>query len=647
MLDRSLERQLLAGVGALAGAAALSGGIGLWKTVSLREQLGAAEQNSAIMRNHMQADMMHDALRGDVYMGLAIASGQSKISANELAEVLTEHANIFRQTLEENKQLAGNSELRGLFDEIGPALESYSQAASAIVRKAATGQVEPAALSSFDAAFTQLEGVMEKAADRIEAQQKAANESAHKEAEFAWILVLSAILLAACFSVAIAIVVRTRIVAPLTNITAVMRKLAGGDTTVALPALERKDEIGDIAAALVDFKANAVERARLEAEELAKLDNDRQRQRGLEDVIGQFRASMEQRVRSALTNARTNVDAARTMAGSSQTAQTLSETASSTAQETAQDMQSIAAATEQLSASVREIAERAQESSRETIRARDVSRQGELEIKQLGEVTAKITSVVDIIQNIAVQTNLLALNATIEAARAGQAGRGFAVVAAEVKTLAEQTAAATQQITAMIEGVRQSAGAVDQSFGAAISAIAEIETQINSVASAVEQQNATTSEITGSVARVSQGSQQTAVAIGDLSSTAADAKHAADQMQDSSEAIESASQNIAQEIDSFIATINRDLENQRAQLRLQMRRRVTIAIGAARYRGDIRSITETAATIVVRGQFAVGDQVELIWPHLEAARGRIVRASDNEIAVQFATALRDPLSNAA
>jgi methyl-accepting chemotaxis protein len=184
-----------------------------------------------------------------------------------------------------------------------------------------------------------------------------------------------------------------------------------------------------------------------------------------------------------------------------------------------------------------------------------VTARSETEIESLAQAAQSISSVVDLIQAIAAQTNLLALNATIEAARAGEAGRGFAVVAQEVKSLAEQTAKATQEIAQHVQGIQTSTGSAVASVKEVGSAMRQIDEVTTAIASAVEQQGAATREITQNVHMASSGTQTLASNIATVNVAIGETNRSADQVLDASSKVSSAAERLSTEVRQFFATL--------------------------------------------------------------------------------------------
>ncbi len=224
-------------------------------------------------------------------------------------------------------------------------------------------------------------------------------------------------------------------------------------------------------------------------------------------------------------------------------------------EEATANVQSVASASEELASTIRDVAARASESSKTSERARNESDQAAERIRQLNESTARIDEVVVFINDIASQTNLLALNATIEAARAGEAGKGFAVVASEVKSLAGQTAKATEEITGQVKGVQEAMNLVIDAMSAINGTIGEIDGISVAIAEAVEQQSVATQEISSNVHQAAAGTGEVAQNIVAVSNGAREAGEAAQRLFDSAKGIVQRADTLREGSDNFLRVI--------------------------------------------------------------------------------------------
>ncbi len=355
----------------------------------------------------------------------------------------------------------------------------------------------------------------------------------------------------------IAFLIARGIIKPLSGLTSGMKELAGGNFSVVLPGLDRKDEVGDMAQAVETFKVRAEQKAREEAEAKATQDQiaAKQRKADMIKLADTFESAVGEIVET-VSSASTELEAsASTLTSTAARAQELTTMVATASEEASTNVQSVASATEEMASSITEISRQVQELARMAGEAVDQARKTNDRVSELSKAAARIGDVVELINTIAGQTNLLALNATIEAARAGEAGRGFAVVASEVKALAEQTAKATgeigQQITGIQAATQELVGAIKEISGT-IERLSEISATI---ASAVEEQGAATQEISRNVQQAAQGTQQVSSHIVDVQRGAGETGSASSQVLSSAQSLSSESNRLKLEVDRFLDTV--------------------------------------------------------------------------------------------
>jgi methyl-accepting chemotaxis protein len=344
---------------------------------------------------------------------------------------------------------------------------------------------------------------------------------------------------------------------PIRALTTAMDKLAGGDFSVVLPGLGRKDEVGGVAAAVEKFKIVSEQKAREEAE--AKIRQDQaaaaQRKAEMHKLANGFEAAVGEIVET-VSSAATELEAsASTLTSTAERAQGLTTMVAAASEEASTNVQSVASATEELSSSITEISRQVQESARVASEAVTQARTTTDRVGELSKAAARIGDVVELINTIAGQTNLLALNATIEAARAGEAGRGFAVVASEVKALAEQTAKATGEIGQQISGIQ----AATQDSVSAISAISDTIEKLSeissAIAAAVEEQGAATQEISRNVQQAAEGTHQVSSNITDVQRGAGETGSASSQVLAAAQSLSGDSNRLKLEVGKFLDTV--------------------------------------------------------------------------------------------
>jgi methyl-accepting chemotaxis protein len=343
---------------------------------------------------------------------------------------------------------------------------------------------------------------------------------------------------------------------PINAMTAAMRKVAEGDTSTMIPALDRRDEVGAMAQSVQVFRDKMIEATRLGCEQdVLKAQADAEKKLLLGKMADEFergvRASLDKLAGAASDMQTTSKSMSATAGEASHQATSVA----SVAEQASANVQTVAAATEELSSSVLEIARQVTQSTEIAGQAVAEANRTNVTVQGLSDAAQKIGDVVKLISDIASQTNLLALNATIEAARAGEAGRGFAVVANEVKSLASQTAKATDEISSQV-GAMQNATAeavqAIESIGRTIGAINEI---ASAISIAVEQQGSATTEIARNVQQAAQGTNQVSSNIAAVNRETGKTGSAAGQVLSSAEQLSSQAATLRSDVDRFLASI--------------------------------------------------------------------------------------------
>jgi methyl-accepting chemotaxis protein len=374
-----------------------------------------------------------------------------------------------------------------------------------------------------------------------------------RQATFVIVLSTSAVMLVAV--VIIGFLVGRSISRPLMGLTRATSDLAGGNIELEIPATERKDEIGDLARAVLIFKQNAVEKRRLEAQEAQDRAAKEERAKAVETLIQDFEAASNEALQNVLNAASSLQDTSATMASAAEVTNQQSEAVRTGAESAAQNVQTVATATEELSTSINEISEQVAQSNTVAEQAVDESRKTRETMQGLAKSAETIGDVVNLIQEIAAQTNLLALNATIEAARAGEAGKGFAVVASEVKQLANQTSKATDQIAQQIANIQNTATNAVDAITKVDSVIDQISGYSAAVASAVEEQSAATRHIADNVQQAASGTNTVTESIGGLNDAAHESAQAAQQVRLLSDNLSSEAERLKQVAHSFLENV--------------------------------------------------------------------------------------------
>lgn len=524
-------RQKMIACGAISVlAATLLGSIGFWGQTRLASALNENQLSVSALRNHLEGDMMHDALRADVLAAFYIDPADSA-AVTQVRDDLREHSEWFTRTLNDNAKLPLSADIRQAISQSQPALASYIQQAEGIVNLALTDpQAARQQMAAFDASFGDLEEKNEALSGLIEthsAKTRSDGEAALQQA--AWLLI-GGILMVCCLLCLLTTQLMKAVLRPLEKIIGVARNIAQGNLRSTI-TIDSNDEAGQLQQALADMQTNLRQ----------MIDDIRQEGEQLQQTARNLNGASQSIVHSTTEESQS----ASSMAGAmEQMMQNIEQIAGH-----ARNAQEISSHSEHLASNggqvimgvvdgMSRIAEAVNESS--------------ATITALGESSEEIHSIIQVIKSIAEQTNLLALNAAIEAARAGEAGRGFAVVADEVRNLAARTAQSTQEITGMIERIRSSTeqavnsmqtGVTRVSDGVALArqageSINEIRGGAHRAAEVVEEisqtineQSRASSEVAQQVEHIAQMSQQNSRTVNELANAAQSLDRVARSMQ--------------------------------------------------------------------------------------------------------------------
>jgi methyl-accepting chemotaxis protein len=575
-LGATVMHKLLGIVGLCLMATVVVAGIGIWQMRNIGAEIeSVAEQDMPLtgvvsqvtVHQLEQAVLLERILR---LSGLVTETSAEELAAVEaeferLSAVVDEEIIAGERLVEAALEHASTPEQRAEFEKVLNALnliegehKSYHDHAAEIFKLAHEGRTIEALqlVHGVEAEEEKLNHELAALLEEIEAFTLAAVRTAEEHEKSAILQMTVVSIVSAVLGFAVAVwFTRVGVARPLAQVVNALNRLADGDTTAEVN-VKSKDEIGQVADAFVTFKAKTLELKRLEEERAQEeVRREEEKRRQMLELADSFEAAVGGVV-DTVSAAATELQAtAQTMSSTAEQTNAQSASVAAASEEASANVQTVATASEELSSSISEITRQIAETNKVSQQAVEDADKANQSVAGLAEAAQKIGAVVSLIQDIAEQTNLLALNATIEAARAGEAGKGFAVVAGEVKSLATQTAKATQEIAQQVEGMQNATGGTVGVIEGIVSVIKQISENAQGIAAAVEEQNAATGEISRNVQEAATGTQAVASNIVGVREAAGQTGAAAGEVLESAGQLSRQSELLRGEVSKFISNL--------------------------------------------------------------------------------------------
>ncbi len=549
--------------------------------------------------------------------------------AEELVAQLAERQEGILEDLEVAEERAGDEETLSMIVELRASVEAWAQQNESILAGNRVDESEYAELTEEIA--TSLADVVELATAEGFMFRLEAEESVEWQKKVMFGVAAAGLV----WSITVGLLMGHFVVTRLKRAITALQKLSDGDTDVDLPRTAN-DEIGALTGVVSVFRNNLIEMDRMRADQAAQ---ERQRQRKLQTEMGRVCSELENEVKETVAGVTARVEGLSGlitgMSAASSQVKSQSASVSTSAEDASESVQAVAGAAEQMSQTSDGIRRDVGHATDIARRAVDQTQQTNASVKCLSDAAEQIGEVVGLISDIAEQTNLLALNATIEAARAGDAGKGFAVVASEVKSLANQTAQATERISGQIQTMQVATSEAVDAIGGIGKTSQEINTISAKIASAIAEQQ-------GAIVEIAHQAQHVSEVVGNVSTSIADVSvhcQESDRQADESRGMVDAVADEATRLESRLSEI---LQSYRAgERRLHDREAVSavtrIQTADQWHDCEIRSLSASGALCSGTPGLECGDRVVLEIPGFETVEAEVARLDGDNVGLEFDT----------
>ena len=537
-------------------------GLGVYGFLLLSDnQKKLDDLNGGILRQTFAVvDFQREALRSiaKLYRLTSVAANETddkKLAAMSKAEM--EAMDKFGASFDAVKAVMADA---GIADDRSAALDkafaAYLKAAKGVIDMAESDAATALGwMTGAERKFADVNALLNELAANLGEQKEQRIAAIGTEMTHGRIVFASAIAVIAMAALALSLILGGVISRPIVVMADAVTRISRKDYGVEIPALGRKDELGKMAAAVDVLKQQSIKADELADEQRKVSEANQQRSQHLQSLAEAFDQNVSGIV-GAVSKATAQLQStAGNLSTSAEEGSRQATTVAAAAEQAARNVQTVAAAAEELGASIGEISRQVIQSNEMAGKAVEETEKTNGTVQTVAAAAQEIGKVVELINSIASQTNLLALNATIEAARAGDAGKGFAVVASEVKSLANQTAKATEEIEAQVAAMRQVTGEAVGSIGTISGTIGDINQIATAIAAAVEEQGASTQEIARNVQQAAAGTDEVSANIGEVMQAAANTGIAANEVLGAVRELTEQSTTLREQVTEFLASV--------------------------------------------------------------------------------------------
>ena len=514
-----------------------------------------AKQKTALetIQRHMNADMMHDGILGNVYAAIYAAGQGDASKLNDARTEIKDMGESFTNDIEANLAADIPSDIKGQLNTVHNSVNAYVKDTNDLAQKVSDPAQVASLLNKVNQSFGVLETDQGKATDMILAW----SHKLDQEASQTGLMMNIALGLLFLLAIVVPAFALWSIFKPLEKLSQSMSALSKNDLGANIPFTGQKNELGAMAQSLLSFQQSLLDRQALEHQVAAEQKKQEERQKRIELTVNAFRHELVSAVKGVDGGTRLMKDTVSMLSQVAGMTREGADSATRAASGATSNITAIASAAEEFSASIREITEQAGRASAEVVNTTEVAQRANAQVAELTLAAEKIGDIIDLINSIASQTNLLALNATIEAARAGDAGRGFAVVASEVKALANQTANATKEIARQVGDIQSASHAAAESINGIATAMKTVTSLTDAIATSVGQQDFVTREIAGNVSTAAAESSRVAQSVEGVLGAAGDASDAAHKVESVADELSTVSMRLDDTVSRFASDIER------------------------------------------------------------------------------------------